>query len=82
MTPFYRLWREERRRRAQAEVSAAELRHSLAVVTAERDATAAHLAEAVKGRERAMSVAKELGGAPRWNEADDVWLADNEIGPA
>lgn len=56
-------------------------RAELAVANIDREALRSHLAEAVKGRERAMSIAKELGGAPRWNEADDVWMRSHGVQP-
>lgn len=59
-----------------------ELREALDVVRADRDALASHLELAHRQRDRARALAAELGGRPRWNEADDVWLADNGVGPA
>lgn len=79
--PFYALWRSERKTstalRAELDkrdATIGEMRIDLAVAKA-------HLDEAVKGRERAMAIAKELGGAPRWNEADDVWMRSHGVQP-
>ncbi len=59
-----------------------DLEHDLAVVTAGRDALRSHYDLAVEQRDRARSIAAELGGAPRWNEVDAEWLDELGVEPA
>ncbi len=79
------MWRLAVNRARECARLTAEVRRltdELGAANADRRALVAHLAEAVKGRERAMAVAKELGGAPRWNEADAEWMRTHGVEPA
>ncbi len=79
VAPFQRLLAVEKRRTTSLREANDALVLKLAAVAADRDALKEHYEEAVRGRERAMDVAKELGGAPRWNEVDAVFLAELDI---